>query len=187
MPGDEWQRFANLRLLYSYMFTHPGTKLLFQGNEIGQSEEWNFQSSIDWHLLDYEVHSGIQNLIKALNQLYKSQPALHEKQFSNEGFEWIDYNDAEHSVLAYIRKGNSEENDLIIVANMTEVPRANYHIGLPKGGELKEVFNSDLNEFSGTGGYKNTTLTALDKPHHFRSHSVALTLPPLAVVALKYI
>ena len=187
MPGDEWQRFANLRLLYSYMFTHPGAKLLFQGNEIGQGEEWNFQSSIDWHLLQYDVHKGVQHLIRDLNALYKSQPALHEKQFSNEGFEWIDYNDAENSVLAFIRKGQSEKDHLIIIANMTEIPRQNYCVGLSSPGKVKEIFNSDSTNYSGTGDFKNNTLTVRDTPHHFRNHSVQLTLPPLGLVVLKYI
>ena len=187
MPGDEWQRFANLRLLYSYMFTHPGAKLLFQGNEIGQGEEWNFQSSIDWHILQYDVHKGVQHLIRDLNALYKSQPALHEKQFSNEGFEWIDYNDAENSVLAFIRKGQSEKDHLIIIANMTEIPRQNYCVGLSSPGKVKEIFNCDSPIYSGTGDYKNNTLTVRDTPHHFRNHSVQLTLPPLGLVVLKYI
>ena len=187
MPGDEWQRFANLRLLYSYMFMHPGTKLIFQGNEIGQGEEWNFQSSIDWHLLQYDVHKGIQRLIRDLNSLYKSQPALHEKQFSNEGFEWIDYNDAENSVLAFIRKGQSEKDHLIVIVNLTEIPRQNYCVGLPSPGKVKEIFNSDSPNYSGTGDFKNNTLTVRDTPHHFRNHSVELTLPPLGLVVLKYI
>ena len=110
MPGDEWQRFANLRLLYGYMFTHPGTKLLFMGGEFGQSSEWNFQQSLDWHLLQYDPHKGVQELIKDLNTFYKNEPALYEKQFSAEGFEWIDYNDHENSVFTYIRKGNNEKD-----------------------------------------------------------------------------
>ena len=129
MPGDEWQRFANLRLLYSYMFTHPGTNLLFQGAEIGQYDEWDFQGSIDWHLLQYEPHKGVQELLKDLNALYKNEPALYEKQFSSEGFEWIDYNDHENSVLVYIRKGNEPKDNLIIACNMTPVPKENYKVG----------------------------------------------------------
>ncbi|MDB4752824.1 1,4-alpha-glucan branching protein GlgB, partial [Winogradskyella sp.] len=153
MPGDEWQRFANLRLLYSYMFTHPGTNLLFQGAEFGQSEEWNFQQSLDWHLLQYAPHNGVQALIKDLNILYKNEPALYEKQFSGEGFEWIDYNDSENSVLVYIRKGNDESNDLVIACNMTPVPRENYKMGVPRKGKLKEIFNSNLKKYFGSGEY----------------------------------
>ncbi|MBT8269305.1 MAG: 1,4-alpha-glucan branching protein GlgB [Flavobacteriaceae bacterium] len=186
MPGDEWQRFANLRLLYSYMFTHPGTKLLFQGAEFGQSEEWNFQQSLDWHLLQYKVHKGLRDLVKDLNNLYRNEPALHQKQFSAEGFEWIDYKDAENSVLAYIRKGIEEEDDVIIVCNMTPVPMMDYRIGLPKSGRLKEIFNSDLKKYNGTGQYKNTIRKAEKVEWQFRKHSVEITIPPFGMVAFKY-
>lgn len=186
MPGDEWQRFANLRLLYSYMFTHPGTKLLFQGAEFGQSEEWNFQESLDWHLLDYKVHQGVKELVKDLNTLYRKEPALHEKQFTAEGFEWIDYNDAENSVLVYIRKGMKPKNDLIIACNMTPVPRDNYRIGLPKSGSLKEVFNSDKEVYNGSGEYKNAKITSEKKEWQFRDHSAEITIPPLGMVAFKF-
>ncbi|WP_455170104.1 1,4-alpha-glucan branching protein GlgB [Aegicerativicinus sediminis] len=186
MPGDEWQRFANLRLLYSYMFTHPGTKLLFQGAEIGQGEEWNFQTSIDWHLLEYDGHKGIQNLIRDLNKLYKKEPALFEKQFSSEGFEWIDYGDYENSTFPYIRKGHNQEDDLIIVLNMTPVPRENYRLGLPRKGKLKEVFNSDHKSYNGTGEFHNKALKVTDEPWHWKDYSVEIKLPPLGMVALKY-
>jgi 1,4-alpha-glucan branching enzyme len=187
MPGDEWQRFANARLLYSYMFTHPGANLLFQGAEFGQSGEWNFQQSLDWHLLDYDVHKGIQELIKDLNTLYKTEPALHEKQFSAEGFEWIDYNDAENSVLLYIRKGKKPENDLIIACNMTPIPRENYRTGLPKAGTLQEIFNSDLKQYAGTNDFINGTITSEEKDWQYRNHSAEITIPPLGMVVLKYI
>ncbi|MBT8266170.1 MAG: 1,4-alpha-glucan branching protein GlgB [Bacteroidia bacterium] len=186
MPGDEWQRFANLRLLYSYMFTHPGTKLLFQGAEFGQSEEWNFQQSLDWHLLQYDVHKGIQALVKDLNGLYRKEKALHEKQFSADGFEWIDYNDAENSVLVYIRKGNDPLQDVIIACNMTPVPKENYRIGLPRSGKIKEIFNSDLKKYAGSGAYKNKLSASEAIDWQFRSHSVEITIPPLGMVALKY-
>lgn len=186
MPGDEWQRFANLRLLYSYMFTHPGTNLLFQGAEFGQSEEWNFQQSLDWHLLQYSPHKGVQKLIKDLNTLYKNEPALYQKQFSGEGFEWIDYNDAENSVLVYIRKGNDEINDLVIACNMTPVPRENYKMGVPRKGKLKEIFNSDLKEYFGSGEYKNKVQSTKANPWQFRDNSVEINIPPLGVIVLKY-
>lgn len=186
MPGDEWQRFANLRLLYSYMFTHPGTNLLFQGAEFGQNEEWNFQQSLDWHLLQYEPHKGVQTLIKDLNKLYKSEPALFEKQFTGEGFEWIDYNDSENSVLVYIRKGNDEENDLVIACNMTPVPRENYKMGVPRKGKLKEVFNSDLKKYFGSGAYKNKMQATKDNPWQFRDNSIEIDIPPLGMVVFKY-
>ena len=186
MPGDEWQSFANLRLLYSYMFTHPGTKLLFQGAEFGQSEEWNFQNSLDWNLLKYSLHRGVQTLIKDLNAFYKNQPALHQKQFSAEGFEWLDYNDAENSVLVYIRHGEKSSADIIVACNMTPIPRENYRIGLLKPGKLKEIFNSDLKKYSGTGTFRNKTIISEEKPKHSRDHSVAIVIPPLAMVAFKY-
>ncbi|WP_299526692.1 1,4-alpha-glucan branching protein GlgB [Winogradskyella sp.] len=186
MPGDEWQRFANLRLLYSYMFTHPGTNLLFQGSEFGQSEEWNFQESLDWHLLQYNPHKGVQTLIKDLNALYRKEPALYEKQFSAEGFEWIDYNDAGNSVLVYIRKGNDAENDLIVACNMTPVPRENYKMGVPRKGKLKEVFNSDLKKYFGSGQYKNKMQTSKAEPWQFRDNSVEINIPPLGMVVFKY-
>ncbi|AXG72044.1 1,4-alpha-glucan branching enzyme GlgB [Kordia sp. SMS9] len=187
MPGDEWQRFANVRLLYSYMFTHPGANLLFQGAEFGQSGEWNFQQSLDWHLLDYDVHKGVQSLLKDLNGLYKSEPALHELQFSAEGFEWIDYNDSENSVLVYIRKGKKPANDLIIACNMTPIPREAYRIGLPNEGTLQEIFNSDVKKYAGTSDFVNSgTITTEEKEWQFRNHSAKVTIPPLGMVVLKY-
>jgi len=186
MPGDEWQRFANLRLLYSYMFTHPGTNLLFQGAEFGQSEEWNFQQSLDWHLLQYAPHKGVQALIKDLNILYKNEPALYEKQFSGEGFEWIDYNDSENSVLVYIRKGNDESNDLVIACNMTPVPRENYKMGVPRKGKLKEIFNSNLKKYFGSGEYKNKVQSTKPESWQFRDNSINVNIPPLGAVVLKY-
>ncbi|PKD20623.1 glycogen branching protein [Salegentibacter salinarum] len=186
MPGDEWQRFANLRLLYAYMFTHPGTKLLFQGCEFGQSEEWNFQKSLDWHLLEYDTHKGMQELIKALNEFYKSQPALYEKQFVPEGFEWIDYSDAENSVISFIRKGNEPKDNLIIVCNLTPSPRENYQIGLPEAGELEEIFNSDKKEFHGTGNYQNPRKPVTSEEWQGKKYSATIKLPPLAMLAFKY-
>ena len=186
MPGDEWQRFANLRLLYSFMYTHPGTKLLFQGGEFGQTSEWNFQTSLDWHLLQYDVHKGAQSLVKDLNKFYKKEKALFEKQFSPEGFEWIDHGDHQNSVLSYIRKGENEKDNVIIVLNLTPVPRENYRIGLPKSGSLKQVFNSDDKKYYGTGEYKNTKLTSEEKEWNNRQHSLELTLPPLSMIAFKY-
>ncbi|MCA0131643.1 1,4-alpha-glucan branching protein GlgB [Winogradskyella alexanderae] len=186
MPGDEWQRFANLRLLYSYMFTHPGTNLLFQGAEFGQSEEWNFQQSLDWHLLQYAPHKGVQTLIKDLNSFYKNEPALYEKQFTGDGFEWIDYNDAENSVLVYIRKGYDDKDDIIVACNMTPVPRENYKMGVPRKGKLKEVFNSDLKKYFGSGEYKNKMQSTKAEPWQFRDDSVEINIPPLGMVAFKY-
>ena len=186
MPGDEWQRFANVRLLYSYMFAHPGTKLLFQGAEIGQSEEWNFETSLDWHLLDYSSHKGLNQFIKELNTFYKTEPALYQKQFSSDGFEWIDYGDSEHSVIVFMRKGNKPKDNIIVACNMTPVPLNNYRIGLPKKGQLIEVFNSDKKQYFGTGDFQNNPIVSQLKLWHSRKNSVEITIPPLGMIALKY-
>jgi 1,4-alpha-glucan branching enzyme len=185
MPGDEWQKYANLRLLYGYMFTHPGTKLLFMGSEFGQSAEWNFEASLDWHLLQYPFHQGIKAVITALNTLYKSEPALYEKQFSPEGFEWINYSDHENAVMTYIRKGNDAKNDLIVICNFTPVVRENYRIGIPRKGELTEIFNSDAKSFGGSGVQQNGKLKVEATPYDGRDYSIALTLPPLAISVFK--
>ena len=184
MPGDEWQRFANLRLLFGYMFTHPGTNLMFMGAEFGQSSEWNFQQSLDWHLTQYDFHSGIQELIKDLNQVYRSYPALYEKQFSSEGFQWIDYGDHENSVLTYMRKGHDKKNDLVVACNFTPVPREGYRIGVPKTKKYKEIFNSDHKKYGGSG-IKNTDIKNSKTEWHGRKNSVVVTIPPLSVIILQ--
>ena len=184
MPGDEWQKFANLRLLYSYMFTHPGANLIFMGGEFGQSSEWNYNQSLDWHLTQYELHSGIQELVKDLNAIYKKYPALYEKQFSQEGFQWIDYGDAENSVLTYIRKGHNTEDDLIVAANFTPVPRTAYRIGVPKKGTLKQIFTSDAKKYGGAGTTKSSVKTE-KKPWHGYDDSIEITIPPLGIVIFQ--
>ncbi|WP_420322138.1 1,4-alpha-glucan branching protein GlgB [Flagellimonas sp.] len=184
MPGDEWQRFANLRLLFGYMFTHPGTNLLFMGGEFGQSSEWNFQESLDWHLTQYDFHSGIQEVIKDLNKVYKNNPALYEKQFSPEGFQWVEHNDQENSVITYLRKGNDSKDDLIIACNFTPVPRENYRVGVPKTNQLKMLFNSDDSKYAGSGMGKKTLKPSKTKWNGFEQ-SVLMTLPPLGVVIYR--
>lgn len=186
MPGDEWQKFANLRLLYGFMYTHPGAKLLFQGGEFGQSAEWNFQQSLDWHLLEYKVHKGAQETVKGLNKLYKSEKALFQNQFTTKGFEWISHSDHENSVLSYIRKGNDENDQVIVVCNLTPVPREEYNIGVPKAGTLKEIFNTDSKKFNGTGNYHNKTIKTSKQAWDHRENCVTLKLPPLAMMAFKY-
>ena len=186
MPGDEWQKFGNLRLLYSFMYTHPGTKLLFQGGEFGQTSEWNFNGSLDWHLLEFDVHKGAQSLIRDLNQLYKKEPALHQKQFSHEGFEWIDHGDHQNSVMTYLRKGENEKDNIIVVLNLTPIPRENYRIGLPNSGSLKEIFNSDASKYNGTGNYNNKKLVSEKKEWNNRVNSIEMSLPPLGMVAFKF-
>ncbi|MFC4479908.1 1,4-alpha-glucan branching protein GlgB [Flavobacterium chungangensis] len=181
MPGDEWQRFANLRLLYGYMFTHPGTKLLFMGAEFGQTSEWNFEQSLDWHLLQFDFHSGIKSLITDLNQLYKSQPALYEKQFRGDGFEWINYSDHQNAILSYIRKGNNPDENVIVVCNFTQVVRENYRIGIPKKGNLKEIFNTDAKIYGGSGIESTKPLKIESISYDGRDFSAELILPPLSV------
>ena len=185
MPGDEWQKFANLRLLYSYMFTHPGTNLLFMGGEFGQMKEWNFQESLDWHLLQYPVHNGVKELIKDLNSLYKSEPALYEKQFSPEGFEWINYSDHQNAVISYIRKGNDPKDNLIVVCNFTQVIRENYRIGVSKKGKLTEVFNSDLKKYNGSNVINASKVEIESSPYDGRDYSAELLLPPLSVTVFR--
>ncbi len=184
MPGDEWQRFANLRLLYGYMFTHPGANLLFMGAEFGQSSEWNFQHGLDWHLLQYDFHKGIKELVKDLNALYRENPALYEKQFSSEGFQWIDYGDHENSVLTYIRKGHDPKKDLIIACNFTPIPREKYRIGIPKAGQYKEIFSTDSKKYGGSGS-KNTIRKSAKKPWHGHKNSIEITIPPLGMVVFQ--
>ena len=183
MPGDEWQRFANLRLLFGYMFTHPGGNLIFMGGEFGQGEEWDFQNSLDWHLLQYGYHQGVQKLVTDLNRLYRNEPALYEKQFSSEGFEWVNYGDAENSVLVYMRKGNNPEENLVVVCNMTPMVRENYRIGLPFGKKLEQVFNSDYKKYGGSGVSNPKSIKVSDISWNDRDVSAEITLPPLAMVA----
>ncbi|TXE12940.1 1,4-alpha-glucan branching protein GlgB [Seonamhaeicola algicola] len=185
MPGDEWQRFANLRLLYGYMFTHPGTKLLFMGGEFGQYNEWNFQESLDWNLLEFEPHKNTQNYFKALNTLYKTTPALYEKPFTGEGFEWISYDDYENSVISYIRKGYNQENNVIVVCNLTPSVRKKYKIGVPNKGKLVEIFNSDATNFGGSGVSNKRAISIKENPWNGKDFSAEITIPPLGLVVFS--
>ncbi|MCD6544931.1 MAG: 1,4-alpha-glucan branching protein GlgB [Flavobacteriaceae bacterium] len=187
MPGDEWQKFANLRLMFGYMYTHPGTKLVFMGGEFGQSSEWNFAQSLDWHLLQYPPHKGLQLFMKDLNTLYKNTPALYEKAFSNEGFEWINFSESENSVISFIRKGHDRINDIVVVCNFTSVVRKNYRIGLPRKGSLKQVLNSDYKKYFGSGVSNSKKLSIEKKAWDNREYSTEITLPPLTMVAFKII
>ena len=181
MPGDEWQRFANLRLMYAYMYSHPGNNLLFMGGEIGQYNEWNYNSSLDWSLLEYPIHKGLNTLVKDLNKVYKKYPALYEKQFSPEGFEWISYDDSQNSVLCYLRKGKEEKDDLIIICNFTPTVLNDYRIGVPRPGKLKEILNTDNSKYEGSG-VKNKPLNMENQAFHGKDYSAAITVPPLASV-----
>lgn len=185
MPGDEWRKFANLRLLFGYMFTHPGTKLLFMGGEFGQSSEWNHDHSLAWHLLQYEPHSKALTFVKELNTHYKSEPALYHYSFNQSGFEWIDYSDRENSVMAYQRKSDKNEDLLIVICNFTPEPRHHYRIGVPYRGKWKEVFNSDNHRYGGAGVLNPGALVTSPIKYHNQDYSVSLTLPPLAITVLK--
>lgn len=184
MPGDEWQKHANLRMLYTYMFTHPGKKLLFMGCEFGQGTEWNSTRVLDWYVLEYPMHIGLQQTVKSLNELYHSTPALYHFEFDWEGFDWIDCNDADQSVLTYLRKNG---DDFVVVAlNFTPVPRADYRIGVPAPGTFEEVFNSDSGTFGGSNVLNNPNgIQSEEVPWNGRPHSVSVTLPPLAGIVLK--
>ena len=171
--------------MYGYMFTHPGTKLLFMGAEFGQSAEWNFEKSLDWHLLEYGYHNGIKKCITDLNALYKNNPALYEKQFSGDGFEWINYSDNQNSVLAYIRKGENAKENLVVVSNMTPIVHGKYRIGLPSKGKLTEIFNSDNIEYSGSGISNSKPIKIETLSWNGRELSAEIVLPPLAVVVFK--
>jgi len=185
MPGDEWQKFANLRLVYGYMFTHPGAKLLFMGAEFGQGTEWNFSTSLDWYVLEYPNHQGIKEVVKALNKLYKSEPALYEKAFEADGFEWIDGGNSADSVLIYGRKGKDPKNDLVIILNMTPTPHKNFRVGVPHDGSWKEIFNTDEKLFWGSGVTNTKALKTEKNNWHGRQHSLLVSLPPLSVIVLK--
>jgi 1,4-alpha-glucan branching enzyme len=182
MPGDEWQKFANLRLLYTYMYTHPGTKLLFMGGEFGQAEEWDFLNSLDWHLLEYDNHKGISNMVKEINHIYKSEPALYDKQFSPEGFAWLDTTDRENCVVYYQRKGLDE--NVLIILNLTPIPRPGYRIGVPENKTYKEIFNSDKSEFWGSG-ISNPKIKTEKITSHGQTQSIEISLPPLGAIILK--
>lgn len=184
MPGDEWQRFANLRLLYTYMFTHPGKKLLFMGCEFAQGEEWDSTETLDWYVLDFPYHQGMQRLVGDLNRLYRSERALHGLDFDWSGFEWIDCHDAHNSVLVYLRRAGDE---IVVTAlNFTPVPREGYRIGVPEGGRYRELLSSDATAYAGSGkGNAEIELVTDEQAWMNRPHSLVLTLPPLAGVVLK--
>jgi 1,4-alpha-glucan branching enzyme len=185
MPGDEWQRFANLRLLYGYMFTHPGTKLLFMGGEFGQYNEWNFQKSLDWNLLEFEPHKKMQTYFKDLNSLYQNTPALYEKAFSGEGFEWISYDDHQNSVISYIRKGHDKENDTMVICNFTPIPKEKYRIGLLNKGKLVEIFNSNDVNYGGSGISNPKPLTIKKQSWNNKPFSAEVSVPPLGIAIFK--
>jgi 1,4-alpha-glucan branching enzyme len=182
MPGDEWQRFAELRLLYTYMFTHPGGKLIFMGGEIGQVAEWNINEQLEWFVMDYPLHKGISDVIKDLNGLYRSEPALHEKDHDPSGFTWIDHSDHENCVLAYTRQ--SGQDQVVVVLNFTPQTLTHYRLGVDKKGVYEEAFNSDAMIYQGSG-QGNTAVSADKTESHGRPYSLSLTIPPLGGIVLK--
>ncbi len=183
MPGDDWQKFANLRAYYGAMFAHPGKKLLFMGNDIGQHDEWNHDRSLDWHLLEYAPHQGVQQLIKELNTLYRNTAALHEIDFEGGGFEWIDYGDRDASVLSWLRRDRGGAY-IVCVVNLTPVVREGYRVGVPTGGKFHTLINTDSAAYGGSG-VGPAAVFSDDNSHHGRPHSLQLTLPPLATLILQ--
>jgi 1,4-alpha-glucan branching enzyme len=185
MPGDEWQKFANLRLLYGTMFGHPGKKLLFMGNEFGQSSEWNHEASLDWNLLQYPFHSGLARWIRDLNTFYRGQPSLHELDFDSAGFEWVDCKDYQRSVISFLRRGREKDDQTLFVCNFTPVPRWNYRVGVPLECSWNEVLNSDAPLYGGSGQGNSGGLPAIPLPIHGRPYSLNMTLPPLGIAVFR--
>ncbi len=182
MPGDDWQKFANLRTLFGYMFAHPGKKLHFMGMELGQWNEWNHESSLDWHLLDFDKHKGLQFFMKDLNSVYKRFPALYENDFKDNGFKWIDANDSQNSILSFVRYDKSGKYPVIIIANFTPVPRYNYRVGVPGEASWEEILNSDANQYGGSGMGNFGGVSSYPVPYHDQEQSINVVLPPLSVV-----
>lgn len=186
MPGDDWQKFANLRLLLGYMYAHPGKKLLFMGGEFGQWREWNHDSNLEWNLLQYAPHQGVKRWLQDLNHFYREEPVLYEIDFENEGFEWINLIDWENSVISFIRKGRSTKDIILGICNFTPVPREKYRVGVPVGGSWKVVLNSDDNKYGGSGLVKTRKAKSKRIPCNYRDYSFSITMPPLGVILLKW-
>jgi 1,4-alpha-glucan branching enzyme len=185
MPGDDWQQFANLRLLFGYMYGQPGKKLLFMGDEFGQRSEWNHESSLEWHVLAYWGHAGVQKWMQDLNRVYRSEPALHEIEFDPRGWQWIDANDSDSSVLSFLRRGNQPQDVMAIVGNFTPVPRVGYRVGVPEPGHWREMLNSDAAMYGGSNMGNFGGVMAESVGAHGHPYSLRLTLPPLAALFLK--
>jgi 1,4-alpha-glucan branching enzyme len=185
MPGDEWQRFANLRLLYGYMYAHPGTKLLFMGGEFAQTSEWNIETGLVWDLTALRYHAGVQDWIRTLNDFYTSHPALYDLQFSGEGFEWIDHGDADHSIISFLRKGKDSDRPLLVVCNFTPVPRTVFRVGVPAPGKWREIINSDRASYGGAGHHINTVTDSEPIEWNGRTDSIGIQVAPLAVMIFE--
>jgi len=185
MPGDVWQKFANLRLLYGYMYGHPGKKLLFMGGELGQWDEWDFEKSLDWHLLEDDKHRKLRLWLKDLNRFYRTEPAMHQLDFERLGFEWLDIQDWEKSIVSFARRARNPEHAVVSVCNFTPKPRKNYRLGVPSGGRWKEVLNSDALEYGGSGQGNLGGVEADHHPFHGRTDSISITLPPLGCLFFR--
>ncbi len=184
MPGNEWDQFANLRLLYSWMFTHPGAKLLFMGNEFGQTSEWNNNSELQWELLQYDAHNGLQECVKELNYLYRAYPALHQNQFSQDGFKWLDISNAAEGILSFQRFGNDKKESLIIIINISNIPQLNWKLIVTKKEKWSEIFNSDLKKFWGSGKYVNDLIKAKYISTNTDEWELELSIPPYSALIL---
>ncbi|QQA41877.1 1,4-alpha-glucan branching protein GlgB [Pelagovum pacificum] len=185
MPGDEWQKFANLRAYYGYMWGHPGKKLLFMGTEFGQDHEWNHDSQIDWEAAQRPMHKGVQSLVRDLNRVYRETPALHVKDCEPDGFQWVDYTDADQSVLSWLRFGGPDDAPVLVVSNFTPVERSSFRLGVPEAGFWAEILNTDAAEYGGTNAGSMGGVTADAEPAHGQAHSISITLPPLATVMFR--
>jgi 1,4-alpha-glucan branching enzyme len=185
MPGDDWQKFANLRLLFGYMYCHPGKKLLFMGGEFGQWQEWYHEESLHWHLLNYPQHQGLKKWVQDLNAFLKKEPELYERDFQQDGFEWVDTSDWESSIVSFIRRGRNEKDTLLVVCNLTPILRSNYKIGAPSGGFWNEVLNSDSWIYGGNDKGNFGGIEAGPVPSHGKYYSLSVTLPPLGIIVFK--
>jgi 1,4-alpha-glucan branching enzyme len=186
MPGDGWQQFANLRALFGYMWGHPGKKLLFMGGEFGQRREWTHEGELEWWVTSLPEHAGMQRWVSDLNRVYRSEPALYRIDFSPEGFEWLDVDNADASVIAFLRKGGADVAPVLVACNFTPVPRTNFLIGVPKRGVWREILNSDARDYGGAGWGNLGAVESVPVSTHGRVESVNLTLPPLSTIMLRW-
>jgi 1,4-alpha-glucan branching enzyme len=186
MPGDSWRKFANLRLCLGYMFTHPGKKLLFMGSEFAQENEWNFRTELEWNEAKKEPNSQFTRFVHDINQIYGTHKALYELDFSLKGFEWIDFKDEDQSIISFIRKPSDGSGLIVVVCNMTPVPRPNYRVGVPEQGFYDEILNSDAKDYGGSGVGNLGGVTTQEQPWHGRPYSINLVLPPLGIVVFEF-
>jgi len=184
MPGDAWKKLATLRLLYGYMATHPGKKLLFMGGELGQWREWHHDRQLDWELLEDRGHAALQSYVRDINRLVRAEPALHQLDFDHQGFEWIDFKDEARSVISFLRRGRDPGDFVVVIANWTPVPRENYRIGIPQAGEYRLLLNSDAAGFGGSDCGMTPVVESSPEPAQRRPYSLVLTLPPLGMLVL---